>query len=231
MPSIPHIFFTIVLIVMIVVVCLIRVGVNNYEGENDQMKIAGITPEMLRNPTLAFTTRGTTNEQSFRSNCDVETVYSMTDSHCQQICSTYNIQDGSSGNIYVSRHGICLNSKTVQRQDDTAAKENECNPKNGVLAYVTGDTQFGTLRHYCLSIDIGIQPNDGSTTDGNILCRNGEIDIDYTRAFPQLSNCKCADNEFLAIVPGTSTIRAHGTCVNNSARRIYELANLVHTGA
>lgn len=222
-----HIIITVIFLVLVVVAIVLHTIVAKYSASGD-----GVTTRVRDatiNPSLIFTTNGITNEQTVRSNCDVETVYSMNDDHCRQVCSTFNIDDGTDNNTYVSRHGVCLNMKTIQLQSDIAATANECNPKNGVLAYVTGNTQFGNLRHYCLSIDIGVQPDDGSSTAANTLCLDGTIDIDYTKSFPQLSNCKCKDDEFVALIPGTSTIRSRGACVKLAAQKIYELGGLVYT--
>lgn len=220
-----HIVVVIILMVVIVIIHVLCALVKRFDVIAEDKK----NQNMVQHPRLVFTTSGTTNEQTLRSSCDVETVYSMTDEHCQQVCSSYNVDDATTGNTYVSRHGVCLNTKTVQLQNDAEAKANECNPKNGVLAYVIGDTQFGTLKHYCLSIDIGVQPDDGRSTTGNTLCQNGTIDIDYTKSFPQLSNCKCNDDtEFLALIPGTSTTRARGVCINNASKNAYQLGDLIY---
>lgn len=207
-----HVVIGTILIVLLFVIFLIHfVIVQRYNKKPNNNKLH-----------TAFIVNGVSNQQAIRSNCDVETVYSMTDAHCAQVCASYNQFNNTDGNTYVSKHGVCLNSKIVEQRQANVFEDNDCDPKNGVLAYIIGDTQFGTLKHLCLSIDVGVQPDDGTSTAGNTLCQNGTIDIDYTRSFPQLSECKCVAEDFLALIPNTNTTRARGVCVNSKMKKFYQ---------
>ena len=141
--------------------------------------------------------------QFIKRDCDLETVYSMDDHQCSVICKTSNA-------TFRSKNGVCVNSLIFE----SAGVENECLPKNGVLAFLVGDSMFGKSKMLCLSIDIGIQPD--SIKKPNILCKNGSIDIDYVKSFPQLKDCKCDSDKILAIVESTSVIRTHGVCVSKN---------------
>lgn len=219
-----HIIVGTILIVLLIVVVLIQMIAVRWQSGDDPNATHSI-----------FTTNSVTGQQIRRNNCDLETVYSMTDEHCNQVCATYNQYNNTDGNIYVSRRGVCLNTKIVEKlmtpidRDDGDNDEHDCDPKNGVLAYIVGDTQFGKLSHLCLSIDVGVQPDDGTSTKGNTLCQNGTIDIDYNRAFPQLTDCTCSADDFLALIPNTSTIRARGVCVDKSLKKFYETFTVHNT--
>lgn len=151
-----------------------------------------------------------------KHNCDIETIYSFTDQQCESVCS--NI--GS----YVSKHGVCVNVLAFQ----TSEVQNTCDPKRGVLAYLTGNSQFGSVNLRCLTIDDGIQPSD--LTKPNIFCVNGDIDIDYLTSYPQLANCKCRDdNEVLAMIANTNAVRSHGVCVNKKFINFWKINSLLFT--
>jgi len=154
-------------------------------------------------------------QESSQHNCDTELIYSMTDEQCNAICR----EPG----VFVTRNGACVN---IQSFNQTAV-ENECNPKNGVLAYLLGDPEFGTTKLLCLSIDPGVQPDDIKMP--NTLCMNGQLDVNYIESFPNLKHCTCADDEILATILDTSTIRTRGVCVKKQAQPIYELNRLLYT--
>lgn len=148
------------------------------------------------------------NQSKFaKKDCSVQTVYSTNDTQCSLICQ--------SPNVYISKNGICVNALV----NTSSVIENKCSPENGVLAYVVGDPQFGKSSILCLSIDIGIQPND--PTKSNIMCKNGSIDINYVKSFPEINNCKCAKDDFPAIIHASSTIRKHITCTNKSLEILF----------
>lgn len=149
-----------------------------------------------------------------KHNCDVETIYSFTDQQCASVCSSI----GS----YVSKRGICVNVLAFQ----TEQVKNLCDPKRGVLAYLTGNTQFGTVKLRCLTIDDGIQPSD--LTKPNIFCTNGTIDIDYLTKYPQLPNCKCPDGKILSLVANTNAVRSRGVCVDKKFEQFYVENNLLY---
>lgn len=150
-----------------------------------------------------------------KHNCDVETIYSFTDQQCDAVCSNV----GS----YVSKHGVCVNVLAFQ----TSQVENTCDPKRGVLAYLTGNSQFGSVSLRCLTIDDGIQPSD--LTKPNIFCTNGTIDIDYLTSYPQLANCKCRDGDVLAMIANTNAVRGHGVCVNEKFTEFWKANSLLYT--
>lgn len=148
-----------------------------------------------------------------KHNCDVETIYSFTDQQCASICS-------SIGN-YVSKRGICVNVLAFQ----TEQVKNLCDPKRGVLAYLTGNSQFGSVKLRCLTIDDGIQPSDLSKP--NIFCQNGNIDINYLTSYPQLSNCQCRGDQILSIIANTNAIRSRGVCVDKKFKEFYNANSLL----
>jgi len=146
---------------------------------------------------------------NMKVNCDEFTVYSMTDDQCSAIC----LDDQS----FRTKNGVCVNSLIFKSTDI----ENKCSSKDGLIAYLTGNTQFGKTDSICLSVDPGIRPDD--IKEPNIICRNGEIDINYNDAFPVIKNCKCINkDDILIVVPNTSTIRAHGICVDKEMRSLFE---------
>lgn len=150
-------------------------------------------------------------------NCDLETVYSMIDEQCRIICLN--------GNFYISNNGVCVNFLNLNKTSDSELIINKCDAKKGLVPFLIGDPLFGTTAVKCLSIDLGIQPDN--IKNKNIICKNGLIDIDYRKEHPQLKNCKCKkDDEFLTIIPNTSNIRTHGVCVskknNNDIYKFYK---------
>lgn len=149
-----------------------------------------------------------------KHDCNHNVVYSVEDSQCNMICKPPG--------TYISRNGVCIDILAFNH----STSENECSPKHGVLAYLIGDPQFGTTNLFCLSIDIGVQPDD--IHKANTLCQNGNIDIDYLESFPQLASCKCPDNTFLALISNNNNIRTRGICVDNDNRPFYENSNLVY---
>lgn len=150
-----------------------------------------------------------------KHNCDVETIYSFNDEQCNSVC----LNIGS----YISKNGICVNVLAFS----TSEVIDTCDPKRGVLAYLIGNTQFGSLKLRCLTIDDGIQPSD--TEKPNIICQNGQISIDYLKSYPQLENCKCSDNQVLAIVSNTNSIRSHGICVKETFKNFWDYNSLLFT--
>lgn len=154
-----------------------------------------------------------TQREMLKQNCDVETIYTVEDSQCDLICK----QPG----IFVSKHGVCVNILAFSQE----AVDNTCDPKKGVLAYLLGDPQFGKTKLLCLSVDQGVQPDN--ITEENTICTGGSIDINYVESFPQLNSCKCPNDQFLALIPNTSTIRQRGTCVSNNLYDVYNLNKMV----
>lgn len=151
-----------------------------------------------------------------KHDCDVETIYSFTDQHCRDICKSQN-------NNYISRHGICVNLLAFQNEQVT----NTCDPKRGVLAYLTGNSQFGSVQLKCLTIDDGIQPSDLSKP--NIFCTNGKIDVNYLASYPQIPDCKCLDTQIQTIIANTNSVRSRVICVDKKFKDFYDVNSLVVT--
>lgn len=157
---------------------------------------------------------GTYKEQ-FKKDCDIETVYSFYDAQCSEICK----EPG----VYRSKNGACVNILTFNQ----TKVENKCSPKDGVLAYLIGNPQFGSTKLLCLSIDPGVQPHNHNKS--NTICQGGKIEIDYLdKGFPQLSSCECPKGKILVIIPNTSMVRTRGVCVDASLEKVYKFNNLIH---
>lgn len=151
-----------------------------------------------------------------RRDCNVELLYAMDDEQCSAICR----EPG----IFRVRNGACVN---VLAFESKTAVSNTCDPKHGVLAYLIGNSQFGSTSLLCLSVDLGIQPDDSNGR--NRICENGSVEIDYLRAYPQIENCECESGKILTFVESTSTIRSYGVCVPDSLRKTFEYNGLLYT--
>lgn len=159
---------------------------------------------------------GGSQSEMHKRDCDVETVYSVTDSQCQAVCK----QPG----IFSSRNGACINVLAFSTNDML----NKCDPKRGVLAFLHGDPQFGDTKMHCYSVDPGIQPDD---PDGkNIICNHGSINIDYVKSFPQPADCQCTDptRSVLALVTNTKEVRKYGVCVSEKMVPLYRHNDLLY---
>lgn len=185
-----------VLLILITIVIVAISNVQNIANIKPRVEFAGI-------------------EQDFvKRDCNTETIYSVNDEQCNTICQ--------STDTYVSNNGICVNILTFNQ----SSLENKCSPKHGVVAYLLGDPQFGTTDLRCISIDIGVQPDD--ITKPNTICTGGTIDINYIESFPQLEQCTCPKGQILTILMNTSTIRSRGICIPIKAKPLYELNNLIY---
>lgn len=153
--------------------------------------------------------------QSIKRNCNSETIYAMDDAQCSNICK--------SPGVFRVNNGRCVNALALDSENPA---NNDCNPKQGVLAYLVGDPQLGRTQLICLSVDLGIQPDSSNLP--NILCKNGDIDINYLETMPQLSQCKCSDDKILAIIPNNKTIRTHGQCVDKSLLPVLQFNNILY---
>lgn len=159
---------------------------------------------------------GGSQSEMHKRNCDVETVYSVTDSQCQVVCKPPG--------VFSSRNGACIN--VLAFSTDNAL--NKCDPKKGVLAFLLGDPQFGSTKTRCYSVDPGIQPDN---PDGkNIICNHGSINIDYVKSFPQLTDCQCTDpsRSVLTYVANTKEVRKYGVCVNEKMLPLYRHNDLLY---
>lgn len=166
--------------------------------------------------TIDFLRNSDNQSRALKRDCNTETVYAMADEQCDLVCL------GPS--IFRAKHGICVNVLVFESR----TVENRCSAKDGVLAYLVGNSQFGNTQMICLSEDIGVRPD--SLDKPNTLCQGSgsSIDIDYTKRFPSLDDCKCSDGRQLALIPATSTIRARGVCVNSLIARLFDKENLLY---
>lgn len=151
--------------------------------------------------------QGSYSEQHKRD-CNVESVFSMDDEYCSIVCQ--------SRELFISRNGVCVNVKNFDNENDITGK---CDPRKGVVAYIIGNSEFGTIEHLCLSIDQGIQPDDPEKD--NIICKGGDIDIDYLVSFPTVDQCKCPAGTTRIIIESTVNVRKHASCVPDSIMTIY----------
>nr|WOJ45367.1 pif3 [Apis mellifera nudivirus] len=154
-----------------------------------------------------------------KRDCNVETLYAMDDEQCANICR--------SPGIFQVRHGACVNVLAFESKSSLAM--NKCDPKRGVLAYLIGNSQFGSTSLLCLSIDLGIQPDNADEAANRICSGGGKIDINYLLGFPQISNCKCPSGKILTVIESTSTIRPYGQCASRLLKPIFEYNKLLFT--
>lgn len=178
-----------ILIIFIFIILKYITSTQNLKLNNENIKLSG-------------------NQTKFqKKDCSVQTVYSTNDIQCSLMCL--------SPNVYISKNGVCVNALV----NKSSIIENKCSPEKGVLSYIVGDPQFGKSSILCLSIDIGIQPND--PMKNNIICKDGNIDINYVKSFPNIKNCKCSDDDFPAVIHATSNTRKHVTCLNKKLKNLF----------
>lgn len=150
--------------------------------------------------------------ETLKRNCDVETVYSVEDFQCERICAPPN--------AYRTKNGVCVNVLAFNQ----AAIDNECDAKQGLLAYLLGDPEFGKTKLLCLSIDPGIQPDN--LIDHNKICIGGNINIDYLEQYPTINMCQCSEN--LYAIPATGSIREHAFCApDKRLQPLFDYNNLI----
>lgn len=168
-----------------------------------------------RSKTIDFLRNSQNQARSLKRDCNVETVYAMQDEQCDLVCQPTS--------VFRARHGVCVNVLVFE----TRTVENKCSAKDGVLAYLVGNSEFGNAQMICMSVDVGVRPDD--LRQPNTLCQGGgSIDIDYTKRFPSLDDCKCPDGKRLALIPATNTIRTRGVCVSNEMAPLFENENLLY---
>lgn len=139
--------------------------------------------------------------------CNTTFVYSSSDEQCRVLCS------GDS--LFTSHNGVCVHNILL----NDAHVNNNCDPKKGVLAYLTGDTSLGTTGLLCLSIDPGIAPDNPD--ENNIICGNGtHPDINYLLNFPEIDSCNCGSDLVPIIIPATENIRKRVICVDKRIEKI-----------
>lgn len=157
-----------------------------------------------------------TQHQYMKKDCNLEYVYAMEDEQCSNICT-------AESGTFIHQNGICVNILATQQSES----KNDCDVHKGVIAYLTGDTQFGTANLYCLSVDNGIAPNN--INEKNKMCKdNGDITIDYALKYPITDDCKCHENYEKILIPSTLSIREHITCVPKTYEKMIVFNNLNH---
>lgn len=124
-------------------------------------------------------------------NCNETSTMCFANSECQTSCNF--------GDAMKCVNGLCRNKYIYKTQTE------ECNPKNGYFGYLIGEPAFGRFRQVCKSIDPGI-----ATPYGNLMCRGGDISIDYRIGYPSIENCRNCKNPI--IIPATPVKRAHIEC-------------------
>lgn len=142
-------------------------------------------------------------EKKNRQDCGKNTGYCFDDSDCTRKC----INNG----IYKCMAGVCTSDVILDQQ-----VVNECDPKKGVIALLTGNPSIGTYESVCRSIDPGVANDDGT----NNMCLNGQIDIDYFDKYPQISDCVC---DYMVITDSTREMRPLAICTE---KEIWEYFNL-----
>lgn len=186
----------IIVIIMLILIVITLASVNNITIGQAKTEFPGTQSSLLLR------------------DCDIETIYAINDEQCETICRPPG--------TFIEQNGACVNILALSQ----TAVENNCDPKSGVYAYLLGDPQFGTTNLICLSIDLGIQPDNPK--EFNRLCAQGNISINYIDAFPQLTDCSCPENYILTTIPNTSTIRTRGICVNKKLQPVYDFNNLLY---
>lgn len=169
---------------------------------------------MDRRKTIDFLRNDGNQARSLKRDCNVETVYAMQDEQCDLVCQ------GPS--VFRAKHGVCVNVLVFE----TRTVENKCSAKDGVLAYLVGNSEFGNTQMICMSVDVGIRPDD--LNKPNTLCQGGSIDIDYTKRFPSLDDCNCGEGKRLALIPATSTVRTRGVCVSGEMQPLFDTEGLMY---
>lgn len=129
-----------------------------------------------------------------RQSCLSNTVYSMSDVHCNKLCSERNMS---------SINGVC--------KYDVRSTLTDCDPHQGFTRILTGNPEFGTVSELCLSADPGIRPEDPKLP--NLMCVNGKIDIDYLKKFPMPDDCVCGEDLKLTIIPASGEVRERAVCM------------------
>lgn len=201
----------ILLYLLIVLICILLVWVLSViHGTN------ATTTTTTNNDDEFTTAKYKSNpNQMVKRNCNSETIYAMDDEQCSNICRAPG--------VFRANNGRCVN---VLALDSDHPANNDCDPQRGVLAYLVGDPQLGRTQLMCLSADLGIQPDSPNLP--NILCKDGNININYLENLPQLNQCTCAEDKVLAIIPNNKTIRTHGQCVDKSLLPILQYNNIVY---
>lgn len=159
-----------------------------------------------------------------RKNCDSNEVYCMSDSDCTNSCTTKN------PSLFRCNYGKCDNVTITNLEPTT----NPCSAKDGYLAYMVGDVQFGRYVLLCKSIDPGIATvtihNENEYTFENKICVDGKMskDIDYIDNFPEYINCVCKNEDIPILTPNTKTIRPHVVCKSSAYEALFNDNNMIY---
>lgn len=148
----------------------------------------------------------------FKHDCETELVYAINDEQCRSVCR--------GPNEYFVRNGACVNVLTQRerRSDDSVT----CDPRKGLLAYMSGDSQLGISELRCMSLDPGIQSDD--VRQPNRILHDGTIrgGINYLEKFPDFKDGVCNDpNHVIIGIPNTKTIRSYGVCASPVFEKLF----------
>lgn len=147
----------------------------------------------------------------FKHDCESELVYAMNDEQCRAVCREPN--------EYFVRNGACVN---VLIRRERTVDSITCDPRKGVLAYLSGDSELGISELRCMSLDPGIQPDD--VRQPNRILRDGTVrgGINYLEKFPDYKNGVCNEPGHVIIgIPNTKTIRSYGVCVPKVFEKLF----------
>jgi len=184
---------------------------NGYDGPISRSTLAAT---LLRQETENFPTSFSPSNP-LKRDCEREIVYSMSDEQCRVLCR--------GAHLFTHRNGICVNTL-----NSSHAKEITCDASLGVVAYISGDAQFGQANLRCLSVDPGIQPDDA---DGiNKIVRFGKTSqpINYLESYPRYQDTVCdAAYPLATLVFNTETVRSYKLCVSSVAERFFAFNDML----
>lgn len=155
-----------------------------------------------------------------KKNCDLQEVYALTDFDCSNICMPTG--------VFTSRYGMCVNTNHFN-ENALAPHLEKCIQKNGMMTYIIGNGQFGTLSQQCLSIDPGIKSDDPNERNGICLNTDTLADINYVERFPTYKDCACKEPNVLKILPATATMRPRGFCIHRDMSNFYDDPDIERT--
>lgn len=184
--------FSFIVAIVVCIYCVVQVrNLMNDQGFRERI-------ESKKHNTHRFpvATSADAFERQNRKPCDTQTVYCFRDNDCSQQC------EASFSSLYRCINGTCRNNKILEFD----GVKNECDTTKGMVAFMVGDTAFGRYEYVCKSVDLGIARSVDAT---NLMCRGGNIEINYVKKYPTIADCKC---EYQSYVPATSVKRAHVEC-------------------
>ncbi|UVT30879.1 PIF-3 [Penaeus vannamei nudivirus] len=126
-----------------------------------------------------------------KANCNLVNRYCFEDGDCEAACDIPG---------YTCIHGVC------KRDFGVVDVTNKCDPKMGMIGYLTGNTALGTYEYICQSVD----PAIAISVDENRMCfGDNTYQIDYIKEFPTTKACECVGR---IVVPATREKREHVEC-------------------